>query len=132
MAGRRGARIARRVRCIADARARAAAGIHSVGLEDPRARIMDARFPTRLSHVYKFYANVIDYARVLLNLVASVTIVAGWPVTSAALIFGCARRRGGSCSRRRGGAYLRWWGRVCVGGGVGEADGVPRLWGPWF
>ena len=21
---------------------------------------------------------------------------------------------------------------VCVGGGVGEADGVPRLWGPWF
>jgi hypothetical protein len=33
-----------------------------------------------------YYANIIDYTRIAMCLIASVTVVSGWPLTSAILL----------------------------------------------
>lgn len=48
---------------------------------------LQARGFVRFYDIAYFYANVIDYVRVVMCLVAAFTIRANWPVTSAFLIF---------------------------------------------
>lgn len=65
-------------------------GIHSHDFDDPAAQAMRARQPTRLRDVMFFYANIIDYARVVTNLVAALFLYGPWgtwPATAAVLIY---------------------------------------------
>jgi phosphatidylglycerophosphate synthase len=52
----------------------------------PASELADA---VRFSHIWWFYANLIDYARVAMCLLAAWTITTEWHLTSAFLIIGC-------------------------------------------
>ncbi len=63
-------------------------GIKEAPLDAPESREYEARLPTKLSEICLYYANIIDYARVVLNLFAGVAIWADAPWSAGFFIIG--------------------------------------------